>query len=98
MVNSYDIHFVAAKKKQQLKIKTQIGPFICNNRSAGEEADNLFKQMRFTLSSTWAYDPFGVIYELRVKQRSTPYAHTQKPKVEKYMNQTEWQENTLLEI
>jgi hypothetical protein len=97
MVNSDDIHFVAAKKKQQLRIKTQIGPFICNNRSTGEEADNLLKQMRFTQSSTWAYDPFGVISELRVKQRSTPYAHTQKPEVEKYMNQTEWQENTLLE-
>jgi hypothetical protein len=79
MVNSYDIHFVAVKKKQQLRIKTHIGPFICNNRSPGEEADNLLKQMSFTQSSTWYYDPFGVISELRVKQRSTPYAHTQKP-------------------
>jgi hypothetical protein len=97
MVNSDDIHFVAVKKKQQLRIKTQIGPFICNNRAAGEEADNLLKQMSFTQSFTWTYDPFGVISELRVKQRSTPYAHIQKPEVEKYMNQTEWQENTLLE-
>jgi hypothetical protein len=97
MVNSDDIHFVAAKKKSQLRIKTQIGPFICNNRSTGEEEDNLLKQMRFPLSSTWAYDPFGVISELRIKQRSTPYVHTQRPEVEKYMNQTEWQENTLQE-
>jgi hypothetical protein len=53
--------------------------------------------MRFTQSYAWCYDPFGVILELRVKQRSTPYAHTQKPKVEKYMNKRKWKENTLLE-
>jgi hypothetical protein len=86
MMNSDDIHFVVAKKKSRLKIKTQIGPFIYNNRSTGEEADNLLKHMRFTMSSTRAYDPFGVISELKFKQRSTPYVHTQKPEVEKYMN------------
>jgi hypothetical protein len=90
MVNSDDIHFVVANKKSQLRIKTQIGPFICNNRSAGEEENNLLKQMRFTPSSTWTYDPFGVISKLRIKQRSIPYAHTQKPEVDKYMNQTKW--------
>jgi hypothetical protein len=31
MINSDDIHFVAFKKKQQLRIKGQIGSFICNN-------------------------------------------------------------------
>ena len=61
MVNSDDIHFVSVKKKQQLKIKTQIGYFICNNRDAWEEADNLLKQMNFTQSFTWNYDPFCVI-------------------------------------
>jgi hypothetical protein len=79
MVNSNDIHFVAANKKSQLRIKTQIGPFICNNRSIGEEADNLLKHMGFTPSSTWRYDPFSVIFELRVKQISIPYVHTKKP-------------------
>jgi hypothetical protein len=67
MVNSDDIHFVAAKKKQQLRIMIQIGPFIYNNRSAGEEADNLLKHMRFTQSSIWSYDPFGVISKLKFK-------------------------------
>jgi hypothetical protein len=98
MENSYDIHFVAAKKKSQLRIKTQIDPFICNNRSIGEEAYNILNQMRFAMSSTWEYDPFGVIYELKIKQRSTPYVHTQRPEVERYMNQTKWQENTLQEL
>jgi hypothetical protein len=72
MVNSDDIHFVAANKKSQLKIKTQVGPFICNNRSTGEELDILLKKMRLT----WAYESFGVISELRIKQGSTPYVHT----------------------
>jgi hypothetical protein len=39
MINSDDIHFVSLKKKQQLRIKGQIGSFICNSRAAGEEAD-----------------------------------------------------------
>jgi hypothetical protein len=67
MVNSNDIHFVSVKKKQQLKIKVKIGSFICNNRAAGEEVDNLLKQMNFTQSFTWNYDQFGVISELNVK-------------------------------
>jgi hypothetical protein len=47
-MNSDDIHFISVKKKQQLRIKTQIGSFLCNNRAGGEEADNLLKQMNFT--------------------------------------------------
>jgi hypothetical protein len=97
MINSDEIHFVAAKKKSQFRIKTQIGPFICNNRATGEEADNLLKQMKFPLSFTWSYDPFGIISELRTKQKTTPYVHTQRPEVERYMNQDEWEENTLQE-
>jgi hypothetical protein len=38
-MNSDDIHFVSLKKKQQLRIKGQIGSFICNSRGAGEEAE-----------------------------------------------------------
>jgi hypothetical protein len=50
MINSYDIHFVSPKKKQQMRIKGQIGPFICNNRAAGEEADKILKEMKFSIS------------------------------------------------
>jgi len=32
------LHFVAAKENAQFKIKTQIGPFICNARLAGKKA------------------------------------------------------------
>jgi hypothetical protein len=97
MINSYEIHFLVAKKIFQFRIKTQIGPFICNNRAAREEDDSLLKQMKFPLSLTWSYDPFGIIFELRIKQKNTPYVHTQRPEVERYMNQVEWEENTLQE-
>jgi hypothetical protein len=59
MINSDDIHFVAFKKKQQLRIKGQIGSFICNNRAAGEEANKLLQEMKFRQSFTWHYDPFS---------------------------------------
>ena len=45
MLNMDEFHFVAAKKKSQFKIKTQIGPFICNSKAAGEEADKLLQEM-----------------------------------------------------
>jgi hypothetical protein len=53
IMNSDDIHFVFLKKKQQLRIKGQIGPFICNSRSAGEEADHILKGMNFSTSFIW---------------------------------------------
>jgi len=84
----YDnIHFVAAKKKSLFRIKTKVGPFICNSRAAGEEVDLLLKQMNFPLSFTWSYDPFGLISKLRIEQKTTSYVHTQRPKIKKYMNQ-----------
>jgi len=43
MINKDDIHFVAFKKKKQLKIKGQIGSFICNSRAVGEEDNKLLK-------------------------------------------------------
>jgi len=54
--------------------------------------------MNFPLSFTWSYDPFGVISKLRVEQKATPYVHTQRPEIEKYMKQHTWVENTLQEI
>jgi hypothetical protein len=61
MINSDDIHFVSLKKKQQLRIKGQIGSFICNSRGAEEEADRLLKEMKFFVSFTWHYDLCGII-------------------------------------
>jgi hypothetical protein len=95
MINSDDIHFVAFKKKQQLRIKGQIGPFICNNRAAGEMADKILKEMKFNTSFPWHYDPCGIIAETRLRNKISPYAHVPKPEIEKFMNQTEWEVNTL---
>jgi hypothetical protein len=79
MINSDDIHFVSLKKKQQLRIKGQIGPFICNSRVDGEETNKLLKEMKFSTSFTWRYDPCGIITEMRAKNKSSLYAHTLKP-------------------
>lgn len=39
ILNSYEVNFLSAKKKTQFKIKNQIGPFIINNRNAGQQAN-----------------------------------------------------------
>ena len=95
MINSDDIHFVSLKKKQQLRIKGQIGIFICNSRAVGEEAEKILKKMKFNTSFIWKYDPSGIITEMKAKNKSAQYAHTLKPEIEKYVNQTKWEENTL---
>jgi hypothetical protein len=98
MINSDDIHFVSLKKKQQLRIKGKIGSFICNSRGVGEEADKLLKEMKFEVSFLWHYDPCGIISEMRVKNKNVPYVHIPKPEIERFVNQTEWEPNTLEEI
>ena len=97
MMNLDELHFVSNKKKSQFKLKAQIGSFFCNTRVATKEAYLLLKQMQFELSFTWSYDPMGIISKLRVEQKTTPYAHTPRSEIEYYMNQEEWQENTLQE-
>ena len=52
VINTDQLHFVLARKKAQLKTKTQIGPFICNTRSTWREVDVLLKLMNFKLSFT----------------------------------------------
>ena len=76
MLNMDEIHFVATKNKSQFKIKTQIGPLICNSREGGEEVDRLLKEMQFILSITWSYDSLGIISKLRLETKSTAYFHT----------------------
>jgi hypothetical protein len=98
IINSDDIHFVSLKKKQQLRIKGQIGSFICNNRGAGEEADRMLREMKFSMSFPWHYDPCGIISEMRVKNKNIPYVHESRPEVEKFANQTAWEPNTLIEV
>jgi hypothetical protein len=51
--------------------------------------------MKFSTSFTWHYDPCGIIAEMRSKNKISMYAHMLKTKIEKYVNQTEWEVNTL---
>jgi len=81
-----------------LRIKGQIGSFICNNRGAGDEADKLLKEMNFSTSFTWHYDPYGIISEMRVRNKTAPYAHEPRPEIEKFANQTEWEPDTLEDV
>jgi hypothetical protein len=97
-MNSDDIHFVSLKKKQQLRIKGQIGSFICNSRGAGEEADRMLKEMKFSMSFIWHYDPYGIISDMRVKNKNAPYAHESKSEIEKFSNQTVWLPDTLMDL
>ena len=53
--------------------------------------------MKFKLSFTWSYDPWGIISKLRVENKTNPYVHTSRLEIEKYVNQSKWVENTLQE-
>lgn len=63
----------------------------------GEEANKLMKEMQFSLSFTWSYDPLKVISKLRLENKSSAYFHTTRPEIEKYKNKLEWTKNTLQE-
>jgi len=43
IVNSDEVHFLFAKKKNQFKMKNQLGPFIFNNREARPKVDRLLQ-------------------------------------------------------
>jgi hypothetical protein len=58
----------------------------------------MLKEITFSLIFPWHYDPRGIIAETMLKNKISPYAHVPKPEIEKFMNQTEWEENTLLKI
>jgi hypothetical protein len=98
IINSDDIHFVPLKKNQHLRIKRQIGSFICNNRGVGEEADRMMREMNFSMSFPWHYDPCGIISEMRVRNKNIPYVHESRPEVEKFASKTAREPNTLVEV
>ena len=97
MINSNEIHFVKTKKKAQLRIKDHLGPFICNNREAGKEADEILQRLRLKQSFIWAYDPHSFICNKRKKNKLSTYIHHRIPEIEQYANQSEWAEGTLVD-
>ena len=93
-------HFYGARKKAQLKIKNQLGPFIFNKREeAREQADKMLKdQLMLKQSFLWSpYDPEHFISFRRVKNKLTGYVHHKIPEIEQYANQQDWIEGTLVE-
>jgi len=99
MNNSDIIHFCNAKKKAQLRIKSQLGPFICNSREAGQEAERILEDhLRLQKSFYWVpYDPNNFICDRRMKNKQSPYIHQRIPEIEQYANMDEWTEGTLVE-
>ena len=55
----------------------------------------MLKEMQFTHSFTWSYDPMGIISKKSVENKSMPYIHNHILEIEKYMNQEEWVADTL---
>lgn len=94
ILNMDEMHFVT-NKKSKLKLKAQVGPYILNTRAASKEVENILKYMKFKLSFTCSYEPLGVISNPRIEQKSIPYPHTPRPKIEQYANQEEWVEKAL---
>ena len=89
------MNFQVAKKKSHFKLKTRVGPFICSTRAIGQDSDVILRSMNFKHNFTCSYDPFGIVSKMRIKHKYTPYIHTSRPELEQFMNQEEWQENTL---
>jgi len=67
-------------------LKAHVGHYIVNNIPKIKEVDEIIKKMKFKLSFTWSCDPLGIISRLRVKQKTTPYAHTPRREIDKYAN------------
>ena len=65
ILNSDEVNFLSAKKKTQFKIKSQLGPFVCNSRNDGKETDRFLQELKFSSTFKWSYDPLGVIRKLR---------------------------------
>ena len=74
-------HFYAAKKKSQLKLRNQLGPFIINKKEAWQDAEKILgEQLKLKRSFWWVpYDPNGFIYDRKVKNRLSAYNHRRIP-------------------
>ena len=76
-------HFYATKKKAQLKLRNQLGPFAFNKREAWEEADKILgEKLKLKQTFYWApYDPDHFISYRKVKNKLTAYVHHKIPEI-----------------
>ena len=70
-----------------------------NKKEGWEEADQILKdKYQLSYSFRWVpYDPEGFITTRRIKYRLLGYRHCKYPHIERYANQQEWQQDTLIE-
>jgi hypothetical protein len=54
--------------------------------------------MNFSMSFPWHYDPSGIISYMRVKNKNIPYVHVSRHEIEKFVNQTAWEPDSLIEV
>ena len=88
IINADEVNFVNANKKANFKIKYQLGPFICNSRKEGKEADLILQRMKFQRSFVWRYDPLEFITKKRQKVKLGTFIHHPILEIEAYANQT----------
>lgn len=50
MIGVDEVQLLASRKKTQFKMKNQMGPFICNTKEVGPEADKILQQFKFKKS------------------------------------------------
>lgn len=92
-------HFHSAKKKAQLRIKSQLGPFIINKKEAWADADKILgEELKLKKRFWWVpYDPSDFISDRRVKYKLSSYKHSRFLEIEQFANQDDWVEGTLIE-
>ena len=97
--NSDYLHFQSRNKKSQLKVRSQLGPFLYNRKEEGwKEADRILEGLRLQTSFEWVpYDPNHSISLRRIRYKLGNYAHKRQPEIEKYANASDWEEGTLVE-
>ena len=99
IINADLTHFCNVKKKAQLRIKNQLGPYVINSRDAWKDAEKILEEhLRLKKSFLWMpYDPCSFISDRRVRNRLSVYVHHRISEIEQYENQEEWVEGTLIE-
>ena len=61
------------------------------------EAEKILQRLRLKQTFLWRYDPFDFICNRRKNKKFSPCIHHRIPKIEQYVNQLEWVENTLVD-
>lgn len=99
MIHTNMVHFCKAKKKAQLRIKNQLGPFVCNDREVWREVEIILEDhLKLHKSFGWRpYDSNSFICDRRMKNKLSPYIHHRIPEIEQFENMDEWREGTLVE-